>query len=730
MNIATVLKTSMALPLIAVLALAGCGGGGGGGSTSMAPGGPMQPAPPTEQELIDRAIERARTAVTTAMSAAEQAADQCAFLTAACTDADAAATALRRAEAALAEARAATTSALAETAATAAEIASTGATNAATAVQTAVNAPVGPAPAVGMATDGLASSAAARITATASTTLATLYSTQPNNAYSPLSGGLKRDFDAGTTSLDGVLHVHSVQRTSAGGYSIIYTDGSTQHTVEFRPEHCRPGYCEIRGNGYHGFWAWESIDYEPLNPPRFWHMHALNLIANPGGEESRIAFVFGLKTPPAALQTLGEAVYDGYFRTDAYRSGDPAQDLRQRYSGTLRLVANFDISRLYGSVVGVRGSEPGSSTRNPLPTSSFSISDGKIHDNGQFTATLTGMDSDASVPDKDSVRGVVGRILGEFYGPEGRSIGGVMTASRDLAGDDNDLVFHGYIRGGQLGPTVVLAADALVAGVDRYIGDRSELLTDDGMARVQRTANGWSVTVDGQTVSFDDGDDYNALPRLPSTYWRDLGNSRSALLWTWTNGFGFGQRPFDHFDVKGWNYTTWAPGVDPDTGDFSTDSVSADYAYVLHGNLTPAANVPASGTGTYTGRMNARDFPTDDGVSSQSAAATRYWGDATLTAAFATSSVNGRLTNLQSRPGDDSSNSAAVLGELIFDATINGNRFTASGVTGTQDMAGYQSGSVRGAFFGPAAEEAGGVFDATDAANNRAMVGYFGGDKE
>ena len=588
-----------------------------------------------------------------------------------------------------------------------------------------------PAPAAGMATDGLASSAASKTTATDSTTLATLFSTQPGKSYSPVSGALKRDFDAGTTSLDGVLHVHSVQRTSAGGYAIVYTDGQTQHSIEFGSEHCRPGYCEIRNGGYHGFWAWESIDYEPLNPPRFWHMHALNLIANPTGrEESRIAFVFGLKTPPAALQTLGEAVYDGYFRTDAYRSGDPAQNLRQRYSGTLRLVANFDISRLEGSVVGVRGSEPGSSTRNPLPTSSFRISDGEIHDNGQFTATLTGMDSDASVLDVESVRGVMGQILGEFYGPEGRTVGGVVTASRDLAGDDNDLVFHGYIRGGQLGPTVDLAADALVAGVDRYIGDRSELLTDDGMARVQRTANGWSVTVNGQTVSFDDGDDYNALPRLPNVYWRDLGNSRSAVLWTWTNGFGFGSRPFDHFDVKGWNYTTWAPGVDPDTGDFSTDSVSADYAYVLHGNLTPAANVPASGTGTYTGRMNARDFPTDDGVSSQSAAATRYWGDATLTAAFATSSVNGRLTNLQSRPGDDSSDSTAVLGELTFDATINGNRFTASGVTGTQDMAGYQSGSVRGAFFGPAAEEAGGVFDATDAANNRAMVGYFGGDKE
>ena len=729
MTAASLRKIMATVPLVAILALAGCGGGGSGGSTSMAPGGPMTPEPPTEQELIDRAIERAQIAVTSATSAAEEAADQCAFLAASCADADAAATALSQAETALANARAATTSASAETAATAAETASDAATTAAMAVQTAVNAPVGPAPAAGMAVDGLASSAAARITASDSTTLETLFSTQMSNEYAPVSGGLKRDFNADAASLDGVLHVHSVQRTSAGGYVIVYTDGQTQHSIEFRPEHCRPGYCEIRNGSYHGLWAWEARDWrEPLGEPRFQHMHALNLLANPtGGEMSHIAFVFGLKTPPATLQTLGEAVYTGYTRMDAYR--DDSNSFRQRYSGNVRLVANFDISRLYGRIVDVRGSEPGSSTRNPLPTSSFSISDGKIHDNGQFTATLTGMDSDASVLDVNSVRGVMGQILGEFYGPNGRTIGGVVTASRDLAGDANDLVFHGFVRGEKLGPTVSLATDGLVAGVDRYNGDRTELLADDGMARVERTANGWSVTVDGETVSFDDSDDYGALERLSSTYFRDLGNSRSSVFWTNTSGFGSFQR-FDHFDVKGFNYTSWTPGVDPATADFDMEFVSANYAYVLHGNRTPAGSVPASGTGTYTGFMNAREFPTDDGVSSQGPDATWYAGDATLTAAFGSSSVSGLLSNLRGRPGDASSDYVGVQGELRFDATINGNRFTASAVTGTQDVAGYQSGSVRGAFFGPAAEEAGGVFDATDATNNRAMIGYFGGEKE
>ena len=304
-----------------------------------------------------------------------------------------------------------------------------------------------------------------------------------------------------------------------------------------------------------------------------------------------------------------------------------------------------------------------------------------------------------------------------------------MTASRDLAGDANDLVFHGYFRGGKFGPATSLAADALVAGIDRdNQADQSGVLTDDGMARVERTANGWSATVDGQTVTFDDADDYAAHPSFSTSYWRDLGNQSSVILWTNTGGFG-PNPAFDHFDVKGWAYVTWNPGVDPATADFDAEFINANQVFVLHGNRTPAGSMPTTGTGTYTGSMRARDVPTDDAISTGNPAATSYRGDATLTASFGTSTVSGSLSNLESQPGDRSSNYVGVQGSLTFDAAISGNRFTASTVMGTQDMAGYQSGSVRGAFFGPAAEEAGGVFDAADAGNNRAMFGWFGGDK-
>ena len=55
---------------------------------------------------------------------------------------------------------------------------------------------------------------------------------------------------------------------------------------------------------------------------------------------------------------------------------------------------------------------------------------------------------------------------------------------------------------------------------------------------------------------------------------------------------------------------------------------------------------------------------------------------------------------------------------------------TADNLSGTGALAGYQNGNVRGAFFGPSAEEAAGVFDAQDQTANRVLTGWFGTAKD
>ena len=103
---------------------------------------------------------------------------------------------------------------------------------------------------------------------------------------------------------------------------------------------------------------------------------------------------------------------------------------------TVRLVANFDMSRLTGQIYSISGTAPGerSSASVSWPTSRFTITNGRIS-NGQFTATLTGVDSDSNVLGRsESVRDFSGSIVANFYGPNADEVGGAITATRNLTG--------------------------------------------------------------------------------------------------------------------------------------------------------------------------------------------------------------------------------------------------------------------------------------------------------
>jgi hypothetical protein len=433
-------------------------------------------------------------------------------------------------------------------------------------------------------------------------------------------------------------------------------------------------------------------------------------------------FVFGVETPATAVPTQGVAVYnDGYFRADAYRQNSSSGDFRQRYSGSMQIVANFDMSSLNGRIFSVRGSEPGSSDRVSLPTSSFSITNGQISD-GQFTATLTGMDNDLNVPLNESVRGFMGEIVGRFFGPNAEELGGAVNASRDVTGTDDDLNLYGYIAIAvrQLGPSKMLGSAGLLAGNRRdFTAMTTELQEDDGMATVERIANGWSVSVGGRTVELRDDPDYGSDPQYSRTYFRSLSDG-DAYFWRHADG-NWRNPEFSHFDVKGWAFAE---------RDSQGDFPSSTYNYIVHGDRTPDSAMPTSGTATYDGRMEAVELPTDKAIFPINSTGTFYWGDVTLTADFATSDVAGNFTDLlRSQPGRFGPY-VQVPGDVTFDAGISGNGMTADNLTGTGDLVGYQNGNVRGAFFGPSAEEAAGVFDAHDQTGNKILSGWFGTTKD
>ena len=161
-----------------------------------------------------------------------------------------------------------------------------------------------------------------------------------------------------------------------------------------------------------------------------------------GEGRERYYISYGARTVAANLPA-GTATYAGGMYADMYSRGNPSNAARSRLEGDLNLTADFDESTLEGTILNIRLREPGEDDYSPLPdTTRFEIGGGRIAD-GQFTATLTGVDSNNGAPITDSVRGYEGGVLGEFYGPAAEEVGGVLNATRDEDRRVMGGVFHG-----------------------------------------------------------------------------------------------------------------------------------------------------------------------------------------------------------------------------------------------------------------------------------------------
>ena len=537
-------------------------------------------------------------------------------------------------------------------------------------------------------------------------------SSADSTEYSPLTTAISIDYDENVSAIATDFFMTSIIKTGAG-LEINYMVGDEAMSVTMTSADCfldPAPYISCEKDGAY-LWSMTSIDPTEFDQgDEFQHMEVQHLLAH----GYRTNYLFGVN--PQTLPS-GSATYAGRLRADAFKMTSAHGDQRVRYSGAFLLSANFDMSELNGRIHAIRGSQPGqssSSDRVSWPTSYFTITDGRIV-NGQFTAVLTAGDSDPNTPFNESVRGYMGHILGEFFGPNAEEVGAVVSASRDVAGEEHDYVLYGFIGGTDFGPSKTLGSAGLLAGNQRdFTAMTTELQDDDGMATVERIENGWQVNFDGRMFELLDVD------LVSDTYIREVSNGVTAYLWTRTRGFQKNSE-FNHFDVKGWAI-----------GEFDSqgDPMSANYTYIVHGNRTPGSAMPTSGTATYDGRMEALEASTNEAVESLSTSATFYFGDVTLTADFAASDVAGNFTNLLRSQTGVYGPYDNVSGGATFNADINGNGMTADNLSGIGALSGYQNGNVRGAFFGPSAEEAAGVFDAQDQTANKVLTGWFGTAKD
>ena len=425
----------------------------------------------------------------------------------------------------------------------------------------------------------------------------------------------------------------------------------------------------------------------------------------------------------------GSAAYEGRMYADSWIKRNPARDRRQRMYGAIRIAANFDLGTLEGRIIQIRGTAPGDNMREAWPTSHFEISNGRIV-NGQFTATLMGVDTDPEKPAVESLRGFSGAILGEFYGPEAEEIGGVLNATRDLEGEDDDRTVIGFI-GGKERATSLADEMPISAGVHTsgYSSASPAAALQDDSHRVtgisRDGAGGYRVTytVDGvaQPEVHLEAADLGSDSRFSATYFKRSG-ATEYYLYSETGSISWVPE-FNHFDVKGWFEYGYPTVESAEAGDF--DVVDSEiFAFVVHGDRT--ADMPVAGQARYEGRGRAWAWNPNPGEGSAGRNnQDRYDGDLNLTADFAAATVAGQIDNLRHRaPGSTQFNE--VPDSLsIRNGRIDGNTLSADlsglGFTG--------AGGVTGAFYGPAAAEVGGVLKATHS-DGRLLQGWFGGDKE
>ena len=205
-------------------------------------------------------------------------------------------------------------------------------------------------------------------------------------------------------------------------------------------------------------------------------------------------------------------------------------------------------------------------------------------------------------------------------------------------------------------------------------------------------------------------------------------NGVTFTLWSYTDSIrgsdkNRGSSEFAYFDAFG-NYLA------------DIDATGADgRALMTYGART--STLPG-GTATYYGRTYSDMFDNTVGNLSNNTARTRILGRLALTASFADATVQGRIWGLRMRPpGALSYENLPLTTQIdIKDGRIVDGRFTAS-LSGTDEdpnapldksARGFE-GDAYGEFYGPAAEELGGVLNAVRAEDNMTVSGWFGGSK-
>ena len=262
-------------------------------------------------------------------------------------------------------------------------------------------------------------------------------------AFAPLSVFSLHDYDEGSISIPegDDTYIESVTQDAAGELSVTFVINGEMTTVTFTAE----GFEEqLVGDRTY---ATEPWFFSPTNPLQKQYFDTYAWWSWTDTEEQTGHFVYGVRTRPENLMSLGSASYQGYIVGDLWNDDGAVRYVTHRSMiwGELALEADFDDGSIDGQVntLWTRSSRETGEEWYELPdTTSVAITDGVI-DEGRFTADWMGQDSNPDSPASDSVRGFEGDMLGEFYGPNGEEVAGVLNGRRDATDTTPEQFIHG-----------------------------------------------------------------------------------------------------------------------------------------------------------------------------------------------------------------------------------------------------------------------------------------------
>ena len=562
---------------------------------------------------------------------------------------------------------------------------------------------------------GLLRSAAAPVhAANPEDTLAALLP-DAQNRFAPLSSSMRRSFsDPQRSDLVDDAYVKAISSDGNNGFHVTYVVNGEERMVHFEDadyDSEDDAFSKATGSIEQQFSArTDAFDGPDRNrgSSRYDYFDAALLWFNSPG--SRVFATYGARTEDASLPA-GTADYVGQMESYSHDRNSPDNALRIRVRGDLELNADFDASTLKGRIDGIRVRAADEDEYRTLPdTTRLAIDDGRIIE-GQFAAALTGMDSNPNAPLDDTVRGYVGGVLGEFYGPSAEEVGGVLNAESEA----HDRVVHGWFGGKQfaLDPRIPAGNLSIFSALVDWDENMETMrpsdtqvtaVESDGAAGLRMTysVGGTEHTVHLSASDFDEGDGW---------YFRS-DQGRWYYLWNMDGSLTDDDEEFSYFNVNAWyeSNDSWPPA-------------DVTRGFIIYGN--PTETLPAAGTAEYAGRIYAEARPSDGSYGPR----TRVRSDSlALTADFGQSTLGGTIDDIEIRGPDDSGYEDASGQFTIQNGSITNGRIAAD-LSGSQDVADYDV-DMNGRFFGPDAAEVGGALTGTNTADGTVVQGWFGAAKE